>query len=251
MKYKALFLDVDGTLVSRGLKDLPSLKVTNAINKVLNKVHVCLATGRILPQITDIVNHLKLSGLCVISNGIQIYDPKVDKIIKETKLDKQSLPQIYATMKKLGLVVRQFNGVGDALFDGNFDRDDIYSLWADQLSDDRIGTIVKELSKIPKISVHRMASFHKDFLAVEVSHSEASKLHGIVEVSKLLGIHPHEMIGVGDGYNDFPLLMACGLKIAMGNAVPELKAIADFIAPSVEEDGVATVIEKFILNNHV
>ena len=52
---------------------------------------------------------------------------------------------------------------------------------------------------------------------------------------------------MGDGYNDFPLLMACGLKIAMGNAVPELKAIADFIAPSVEEDGVATVIEKFIL----
>ena len=41
--------------------------------------------------------------------------------------------------------------------------------------------------------------------------------------------------------------MACGLKIAMGNAVPELKAIADFIAPTVEEDGVATVIEKFVL----
>ena len=93
-----------------------------------------------------------------------------------------------------------------------------------------------------------MASFQKDFMAIEVSNADATKLHGIVEVAELFGIQTHEMIGVGNGYNDFPLLMACGLKIAMGNAVPELKAIADFIAPSVEDDGVATVIEKFILN---
>ena len=55
------------------------------------------------------------------------------------------------------------------------------------------------------------------------------------------------MIGIGDGYNDFPLLMACGLKIAMGNAVEDLKAIADFIVPSVEQDGVAHAINRFIL----
>jgi hydroxymethylpyrimidine pyrophosphatase-like HAD family hydrolase len=55
------------------------------------------------------------------------------------------------------------------------------------------------------------------------------------------------MIGVGDGYNDFPLLEACGLKVAMGNALEDLKGIADYIAPSVDEDGVANVIEKFIL----
>jgi hydroxymethylpyrimidine pyrophosphatase-like HAD family hydrolase len=41
--------------------------------------------------------------------------------------------------------------------------------------------------------------------------------------------------------------MASGLKVAMGNAIKDLKAIADYIAPSVEEDGVADVIEKFVL----
>ena len=51
---------------------------------------------------------------------------------------------------------------------------------------------------------------------------------------------------VGDGYNDFPLLLAGGLKVAMGNAVSDLKKIADYIAPTVDEDGVATVIEKFL-----
>jgi hydroxymethylpyrimidine pyrophosphatase-like HAD family hydrolase len=41
--------------------------------------------------------------------------------------------------------------------------------------------------------------------------------------------------------------MACGLKVAMGNAVADVKAIANYIAPSVEEDGIADVIEKFVL----
>ncbi len=57
----------------------------------------------------------------------------------------------------------------------------------------------------------------------------------------------NEIIGVGDSYNDFPLLMACGLKVAMGNAAPELKEIADYIAPTVEEDGVVDVIKRFVL----
>lgn len=77
--------------------------------------------------------------------------------------------------------------------------------------------------------------------------AQAIKQHGILEVAEMLGISTHEIIGVGDGYNDFPLLMACGLKVAMGNAVSDLKEIADYIAPTVEEDGVADVIEEFVL----
>jgi hydroxymethylpyrimidine pyrophosphatase-like HAD family hydrolase len=64
---------------------------------------------------------------------------------------------------------------------------------------------------------------------------------------KKLHLKKDEIIGVGDGYNDFPLLMACGLKVAMGNAVPDLKEIADYIAPSVVEDGVVDIISKFIV----
>lgn len=56
------------------------------------------------------------------------------------------------------------------------------------------------------------------------------------------------MIGVGDGYNDYPMLEACGLKVAMGNAVDELKVIADIVAPSIEQDGLAKVIEDYYLN---
>ncbi|MDG7042371.1 MAG: HAD hydrolase family protein [Nitrososphaerota archaeon] len=62
-----------------------------------------------------------------------------------------------------------------------------------------------------------------------------------------LGIKKEETIGVGDFPNDLPLFKVSGLKVAMGNAVPDLKAIADYIAPTYEEDGVAEVLRKFIL----
>ena len=55
------------------------------------------------------------------------------------------------------------------------------------------------------------------------------------------------MIAAGDSYNDLPMLKACGLRIVMGNAPDALKAIADYVAPSVDDDGLATAIEDFVM----
>lgn len=108
---------------------------------------------------------------------------------------------------------------------------------------------MQKLSSITDITYHK--THHKDpeKFGVLINHIDATKQQGVFELEKRLGIARSEMIGVGDSYNDFPLLMACGLKVAMGNAIPELKEIADYIAPSVNEDGVVDVIEKFILNS--
>jgi hydroxymethylpyrimidine pyrophosphatase-like HAD family hydrolase len=101
----------------------------------------------------------------------------------------------------------------------------------------------------PSIITHKVHSWTPGMHQILFSHTAATKQYGIYEVANILNIDPSEIIGVGDGGNDFPLLMACGLKIAMGNASDDLKAIADYVAPSVEEDGLAHVIEKFILNS--
>ncbi|OGG05028.1 hypothetical protein A2Z33_07125 [Candidatus Gottesmanbacteria bacterium RBG_16_52_11] len=246
MKYKALFLDVDGTLVKGGLGNVPTQVVVKAINRISKDVHVCLATGRMLSQIKDIISSLKLSGLLVIANGIQIYDPQARYIVWEKKLGEKSVPAIIRIMKKYRLQTRQFDGRSEFIFDGNTERNDIYSLWADYVSPVIIDKVMHELESIPAVSAHRMISFNNNYECIEAAHAQATKLHGIVEVARRLKIDTKEIIGVGDGYNDFPLLLACGLKIAMGNAVEELKSIADFIAPPVDADGVATVIDKFI-----
>jgi hypothetical protein len=249
MKYKALFLDVDGTTVVHGVDNLPSPRVTEAIHKCKDKgISVCLATSRTLRVTHKIIEHLDLSGYCVLSSGTQIYDPVKKKIIIEKKLPDDAIATILAVAKKYKQECKIFDGKKEIAAEKIHSTEVVVGIYFPQLKFSIFEKIHKELSSVSSISLHRMPAWDKRFECLDVISKDASKLHGISEVAELLKIHTHEMIGVGDGYNDFPLLMACGLKIAMGNGVPELKAIADFIAPSVEDDGIATVIEKFILH---
>lgn len=249
MKYKALFLDVDGTTVVHGHDSLPSVSVTEAIARCDKAgVPVSLATSRPLPAVSSVINHLQLKGYCIISSGSQIYDPVEKKIISEKKFPKDAIRQILHVASEYAEEVRIFDGEKEAYIVNEKIPRKVVGMWFPKLRPHILTKIHRQLSTVAGISLHRMDAWEQGFECIDITSSEASKLHGVVEVAKRLGIKTQEMIGVGDGYNDFPLLMACGLKVAMGNAVPELKAIADFIAPSVEEDGVARVIEKFILS---
>jgi len=63
----------------------------------------------------------------------------------------------------------------------------------------------------------------------------------------LLGLSAKNIMAIGDNFNDIEMLYYAGFGIAMGNAPLEVQAIAQWVAPSVEQDGVATAIEAFIL----
>ena len=62
-----------------------------------------------------------------------------------------------------------------------------------------------------------------------------------------VGVNVQEMVAAGDSYSDLPLLNVCGFAIAMGDAPQELQAVADYVAPPAEEDGLAVAIEEFVL----
>lgn len=248
MKYKALFLDLDGTTILNGSKNPPNQKVIQAIKKAHSKIHVSIATGRGLWEIDHIVDSLCLTGPCIILNGVQIYDPVQKRIIKEISLDQTLIPKIKNILEKYQGTIYIFDGTAESIIDKQVKQDKVLSYFITGLSELSADNLIDEISHISQIATHKLIPWRYEYYSVEITDVKASKLHGIVEIAKMLGISTHEMIGVGDSYNDFPLLMACGLKIAMGNAVPELKAIADFVAPSVDEDGVATIIEKFILS---
>lgn len=91
----------------------------------------------------------------------------------------------------------------------------------------------------------RVTSSKPTFL--EIIHPEVSKRSGIEYLLAFFGIRPEEAVAVGDNYNDLEMIDLAGLGVAMGNAPPEVKAKADYITASNTEDGVAQVIEKFIL----
>ena len=84
--------------------------------------------------------------------------------------------------------------------------------------------------------------------SIHVTNADATKQLAVGRLAEIMKIKTLEIIGIGDSYNDFSFLMACGLKVAMGNSVKEIKEIADYIGSSYQEDGVARIIEKFILN---
>lgn len=249
MKYKALFLDVDGTTVVHGVDNLPSARVTDAIGRAMQAgISVSLATSRPPRSVTNVIEHLGLNGYCVLSSGAQIYDPESKKVIITKDFPMSATKQIIAAAKTHGGQLSIYDGENEFIYDGiNLPRE-VLGMYFPKLEPAVLQDITKHLSQVPEIALHRMEAWEAGYECLDIVNAEASKLHGVVEVARLMGIKTHEIIGVGDGYNDFALLLACGLKIAMGNAVQELKDVADFVAPAVTDDGVATVIEKFILS---
>jgi hypothetical protein len=81
---------------------------------------------------------------------------------------------------------------------------------------------------------------------LEIMHSEVSKAYGLKSIGERLGIAAQEMIAFGDSGNDIAMLEYAGLGVAMGNARPEVKAVADFIAHRNDEDGFALAVEECI-----
>jgi 5-amino-6-(5-phospho-D-ribitylamino)uracil phosphatase len=249
MKYKALILDLDGTTVQNRIEALPSEKVAQAIGKAKDVIHVCIATSRPLYKALNIINHLKLSGPCITGGGVQIYDPVKREILIEYTLNREVVPRVQQIAKKYNLEAGIFNGEFDHPVDSLTQSTKLLGMYLPVIDPKLVDEIESQMKRIGGVSVHKMPSWEKGHMCLDMTSVRATKLHGINSVMGMLHISKEEVIGVGDSYNDYPLLMASGLKIAMGNAVAEIKAIADFVAPSVDDDGVATVIEKFVLSS--
>lgn len=84
---------------------------------------------------------------------------------------------------------------------------------------------------------------------LEFMKKGCNKAIGIEKLAQHLKIRREEIITIGDASNDKEMIEYAGFGVAMGNAEDEIKKLADFITKSNEEDGVAYVIEKFIINN--
>lgn len=247
-KFKALMIDCDDTLFPVGKEELISEKVVRAINLSTKLLHVGIATQRSLSSAKPILEILRLSGPSVVSGGAQVIYGETQNIIWEKPIVKKDIPQVIKISKKYSSKIFLNEGKGESKeYTKNYKPEKVLEMGIYGLEESKADKLANELSVLSDISVHKVASWQPGKFGVSITHAMATKQHGIFEVAKILNISAKEIIGIGDGYNDFPLMMACGFKVAIGNAVDDLKEIADYIAPSVEEDGVADVINKFVL----
>lgn len=246
-KYKALLFDVDGTLIENKRDGFPTKRVTEAVNKASSLIHIGVASSRPLFMLSHIFEHLKLSGPSIINGGSQIVDIGTKKILWEKVIGKDDFYLVREILNKEKINFFVHDNDKDYNYNSSYILKKPLNFGVFELEEKLADYLIGKLTKIPNIAAHKVPAWVEKKVNIIVSHGLATKQHAILEVAKILNIETRDIIGVGDGDNDFPLLMACGLKVAMGNATKNLKEIADYIAPTVEEDGVAHIIEKFIL----
>jgi Cof subfamily protein (haloacid dehalogenase superfamily) len=254
MKYKALMLDVDGTIVPYDYNAVPSPAVVDAIKKASEKVTVSLVTGREYGFIKHILEVLGMKkGYAVVNNGANVVNIGSEELLYDQPIEKNEADLIIKTLReaKMPFYVKQHyldTTFISGYFQENQKLENAYMFFVpEEFSEEQIDVVFKKFSSLAHVTFFKSNHSSPDKFGLNITHASATKMHGIEVLMKELGVKREEIIGVGDSYNDFPLLMASGLKVAMGNAIPGLKEVADYIAPSVTEDGVADVIKKFIL----
>lgn len=251
MTYKALLLDVDGTVVPVGPNTRPSPAVEAALKRAMEHVPVCLVSGRSLEWLEKLFDILDLSDPCIINGGSQIIHPRTREILWERPIPQKSFEAVLDIIKAGNIpFIISDNGTEykNPPFSMQFPKPLAVKLtyFESKEASDRC---LADLLHLPDISAHKVTSWDTNRtyrLEIYVTHAAATKEQAAKELAQLIDVPCSAMIAAGDARNDIPLLNACGMKIAMGNADDKLKSVADYVAPSVDEDGVAHIVKRFL-----
>lgn len=247
MSYKLLIFDLDGTAIPNDVNGMPTNHLVDVITQLKKKMIVSVATGRPLFQAKKIIQKLKIKDPSIISGGTQIISPATEKILWEKNIDKFlvekiieiALPykvQVYFSDDKVSTPPKEKIIKGPERI-----------VYVEQVSKHDTEIILRELGKIREIAAYEVNSWTKDYFDIHITHKEATKKHALEILLKMLKVEKNEVVSAGDGTNDIPLFEMSGYKIAMGNAMKELKSEADFIAGRVDEDGLAIALEEKLL----
>jgi HAD superfamily hydrolase (TIGR01484 family) len=246
--YKAIMLDVDGTLVTNEYAGKISPKVKQTILRANAKVKVGIASGRPLARVGVIFDELKLKIPCVISGGTQVVNPVTREILWEQPILKKDLQTIRKIINKVPYKVWVVDESDEILYSSKSKLKKPVNFFMSKILEEEADRLIELLSPIQTLALTKVVAYTPGYVSLHITHAQATKQHAIEKVAEILNLQKDQIIGVGDGHNDIPLFRACGLRVAMGDAVPGLKARADYIAPSCNEDGVAHIFEKFIMN---
>ena len=265
MKYKLLALDLDGTLMSHDI--LISPRVKRAIRRAMDKgIIVSLASGRPFASMLPHVEDLGVSGPVIGYQGCEIMLPETREVIYRASIplpDARALLD-FAQSRDLDVTVY----VDDHIYLREFRHpQEFYDKWFGLpciLVDDLVTGVRQEPTKVifigegpdndrlmpelqrrfgSSLGIVRSHTFFMEGMPLGVSKGTALEC-----VAVRLEIPQEQTLAIGDAGNDIEMIAWAGLGVAMGNAHEDVKAVADFIAPSVEEDGAAVAIETFCLD---
>ena len=256
MKYKMIFLDVDGTLYSHATKSIPESTIRALKLAQEQGIKICIASGR-SKLVTGFTGALDLLDFdyFVVTNGNLVID-KFDNIIYSSPMDKDGIDEVISLVNKYGLNMTYMTENDFYLhapiderahlgFDPlsiplpsvkEYKEEDVYQV--NLFCEDEFMPYFEQTKK--KLAYSRLAHYGYDIYTL--NHNKAV---GIQKLIEYLGIKREEIIAFGDGHNDAEMLNYAGLGIAMGNAIEKVKKASNYITKDIDDSGIYYALKHF------
>lgn len=266
-----LVLDIDGTIAGQS-NDIRE-PVKQAIRSAQAKgIQVAIATGRMYCSALRFHQEVGSTLPMLAYQGAWIQDPATQKIYQHLPVSRTTAEQLldhFETEPLRSLLSVHFY-INDQLYVREVTPETkLYAKRADiqlipvgdlrktlstdptkvlALSDDT--AIIEQLlgnlrTKYTPAELYLTKSVATFFEATNPAANKGMAVRYLAE--ELLGLSAQNVMAIGDNFNDVEMLEYAGLGVAMGNAPADVQAIAQWVAPSVEEDGAAVAIEEFVL----
>ncbi|MFF0566925.1 MULTISPECIES: HAD family hydrolase [unclassified Streptomyces] len=259
--YTLVATDLDGTLLR------PDGTVSARSRAALGRAAASgarhlIVTGRPVPGIRALLADLAYTGLVVCGQGTQLYDADAGRLLRSVALDREAadtaLGKIEAEVGAVFAAVDQDGVDGVTLIEAG------YRMPNPTLPAQRVGSrealwerpVIKVLVRHPELGDDALTAAARGAVGdlatvtmagpgtVELAPRGVDKGTGLAAAAELLGIGAERTVAFGDMPNDLPMFAGSGLRVAMGNAHPELRAAADEVTLTHAEDGVAVVLER-------
>ncbi|MFH6934585.1 Cof-type HAD-IIB family hydrolase [Flavobacterium sp. FlaQc-30] len=267
MQYKMLVLDMDDTLLTDDHK-ISDLNKKVLLEAQAKGVYVVLASGRPTSAMTSYAKELELDlndSYIISFNGAIISQAKDDQILFEQKLTVKQIHDLYDYSVKTKThiitylddeiisetdseyieVEKEITGMAHrkvASFKDYIDRPAVKCILLENPA--YLKLVENDLIKaMPHLSV----SMSKPFF-LEAAQQGIDKAASLKLLAEKLNIHQSEIIAIGNAGNDLTMIEYAGLGVWVDNVTPELRDKADLIVASNNNDGVAEVVQKYILN---
>lgn len=242
-------------------------EVTPAVHDAIQRVldagsHVVLASGRAPHNMTTVADLLDLHGhgeklWIVASNGAVVLRYPPAEVVHEVTFDARAAVEAILEQHPEAIVAVEERGVGyrvSAPFpDGELGGESIVSDLADMVDGPVSRVIIRDPQATSEDFVRLAANLGlhgTDYIVgwtawLDLAPVGITKESGLDYVAAQLGVDRADVLAIGDGRNDIEMLQWAGRGVAMGQAIDEVKAVADAVAPSVTDDGAAVEISRW------
>ena len=273
MPIQLILSDLDGTLLTseKGISPgtLAALERATAMG-----VHFVPSSGRFFEGMPQQVRQLPFVRYAIEVNGAWVRDVWENKVLYRAEMSADQVLAVYDYLDTLPVVYdtyRESRGYMDAAMHARLDEflaefkqpervkalrkpvENLRSIIADEnWSSQRVQAyfndmdLLREQEKAIQERFPTLLVTNSNPTTLEITAGGASKGQALAALCAYLGVDIGDTIAFGDRDNDSDMLLAAGIGVAMGNAVEELKAVADYITDSNDEDGIARAIERFV-----